>query len=399
MLAGVARAPVSSIVMTAPALTPPPAPLLRFWPLFAVALVVRLVVVLVGLGLAAQRESHPRDEVPIRLHAEIDRAAAWPIEPWYRADALWNLHLGRFGYAGAEGADGQHGAAFLPLFPAILAAACFLGLNVYWVGVLAPNLAAAVGMVVFTRLAARLTGDRATAIRAFVLLNAFPAAFFFSAPYQEAFGLLFTAVALAAWLSGRAAVAGTSAGLGCLARMTGSVVGGAAVASWLFDGPRTWRQLLRALVVAAGCAIGVGIGFAVMWWTLGDPLAAIKSHEAWGRRSASIGNFVHAIRSIYDPVAPRRLEGGLAILFVVLGIRAWVKRGAFWGLVTLLPIAQMAATGTFLSGHRLLLASLPAFIELADVLRNRMAYWTAVTLSAVVQLFLLSSYIHWGFAG
>jgi len=378
---------------------PAAASTLRFWPLFAVALAVRCAVVLLGLVVAAQRESHPHDELSIRLHAEIDANAAWPVEPWYRADTLWLVHVGRFGYAGAEGPVGQHGAAFLPLMPAVLAAAWLLGLNLYWVGMLAANLASAAGMAVFTRLAERLTGDRATAIRAFVLLNAFPSALFFSTPYQEGFGLLFTALALSAWLADRPALAGASAGLGCLARMTGSVVGVAALGAWLFDGPRTRSGLLRALVVVAGCALGVAVGFAVMWWTLGDPLAGIKSHQGWGRRSASIGNFILAIQSINDPVEPRRLEGGLAILFTILGIRSWVKRGAFWGLVTLLPIAQMASTGTFLSGHRLLLASLPAFIELAEILKNRIAYWTTITLSAVVQYFLLNAYIHWGFAG
>ena len=67
--------------------------------------------------------------------------------------------------------------------------------------------------------------------------------------------------------------------------------------------------------------------------------------------------------------------------------------------MTLLPIAQMAATGTFLSGHRVLLACLPGFIELADLLKNRLAYMIAIALSVVVQLFLLNNYIHWGFAG
>lgn len=385
--------------MTPAAPAPETAPAFRFWPLFAVALGVRAGVVLVGLGLAAQRDTRPTDELSIRLHAEIDASAAWPVEPWYRADALWLVHVGTRGYAGAVGPAGQHGAAFLPMLPAVFAAAALAGLNIYWVGLLAANLATALGMVVFTRLAARLTGDRATAIRAFVVLNAFPSAFFFSAPYQEAFGLLFTSLALSAWLSGRTMLASTSAGLGCLARMTGAVVGLAALGSWLFDGPRTRQGFLRALAVAAGCAVGVVVGLSVIWWATGDPLVGIKSQEGWGRRNASIWNFVHAIRSIYDPVAPRRLEGGLAILFVILGIRAWVKRGAFWGLVVLLPIAQMAATGTFLSGHRLLLASVPAFIELADVLKNRLAYWVTVTLSAVVQFMLMNSYIHWGFAG
>jgi hypothetical protein len=382
--------------MTTPS-APNPAP--RFWPLFAIALSVRLAVVVLGLVLAAQRESHPTDELSIRLPAEIGLDGAGLVKPWYRTDALWLAHVAKFGYGAAVGPNGQSGAAFLPMMPAVMAAADFLGLNLFWVGLLAANLAAAAGMAVFTRLAARLTGNRAVAIRAFVLLNAFPSALFLSAPYQEAFGLLFTAVALGAWHSGRTGVASASAGIGCLARMTGAVVGAAALASWLIDGPRRRRQLLRAVAVAAGCAVGVAAGFAVMWWALGDPLACVKSHEAWGRRSASIWNFGLAIRSINDPVAPRRLEGGLAILFVFLGVRAWVKRGAFWGLVTLLPIAQMAATGTFLSGHRVLLACLPGFIELADLLKNRLAYWTTIAFFAVVQLFLLNNYVHWVFAG
>ena len=93
------------------------------------------------------------------------------------------------------------------------------------------------------------------------------------------------------------------------------------------------------------------------------------------------------------------MRPGALLALLRFRIRDWRRRGAFWGLVTLLPIAQMAATGTFLSGHRILLACLPGFIELADLLRNRLAYWTTAVLFAVVQLFLLSNYIHWIFAG
>jgi hypothetical protein len=395
MIAGVRPKGTSRFEMTVP--DPDPAP--RFWPLFAVALAIRVGVVLLGLLIAAQRESHPSLEHIIHQRELIGINSAGLAEPWYRGDAIWLVYVAKFGYANATGPDGQHGAAFLPAMPALFAVAAFLGLNYFWIGLIAVNLASAIGTTVFTRLAARLTSDRATAWRAFALLNAFPSAFFLSAPYQEAFGLMFTALALSAWYSRRAALASVSSCVGCLARMTGAVIGVAALGAWLFDGPRRRAQLLRALAVAAGCAIGVGLGLALMWWTLGDPLAGIKAHEAWGRRSASFWNFGLAIRSIVDPAAPRRLEGGLAILFVFLGIRAWIKRGAFWGLVTLLPIAQMAATGTFLSGHRVLLACLPGFIELADLLKNRLAYWIALALGIVVQLFLLNNYIHWGFAG
>jgi hypothetical protein len=372
----------------------------RFWPLFAVALGVRFTVVLLGLGIAANRpDAGPPHEPAISQYAEIDARAAWPLEPWYRADALWILHISTHGYSDSAGPHGQHGAAFLPALPAALAFAALLGLNVYWVGVMIPNLAAAAGMAIFTRLAFRLTGDRATAIRAFVLLNAFPSALFLSAPYQEALGLLFTALALSCWQSGRVGLAAMFAGIGCVARVTGVALGAAALGAWLFERPRTRTGLLRALIMVAGCAIGILIGWAVLWVTVGDPFLGMKSHEAWGRRSPSVWNLALAVRSIYNPAERRILEGSLALLFVVLGIRGWWKRGAFWGLVILLPILQMTSTGTFLSGHRVLLACLPGFIELADLLRNRMAFLTTVTLSAVVQLFLLDAYIHWGFAG
>ena len=107
----------------------------------------------------------------------------------------------------------------------------------------------------------------------------------------------------------------------------------------------------------------------------------------------------HERRQRAQPGPGRDLHRRRLRVPVFLGIRAWVKRGAFWGLVTLLPIAQMAATGTFLSGHRVLLACLPGFIELADLLKNRLAYMITIALSVVVQLFLLNNYIHWGFAG
>ena len=68
-----------------------------------------------------------------------------------------------------------------------------------------------------------------------MLIQAFPTAFFFSAPYNEAFGLLFTALALSAWLDRKAGRAALFAALGSLARMTGVAVGVAALVGWLCD--------------------------------------------------------------------------------------------------------------------------------------------------------------------
>jgi hypothetical protein len=56
-------------------------------------------------------------------------------------------------------------------------------------------------------------------------------------------------------------------------------------------------------------------------------------------------------------------------------------------------------SGTLLSGHRVVLACLPAFIELADLLRNRLAFRVVATGCAIAQFILLNRYVHWLFAG
>src|SRR4051812_39243541 len=124
-----------------PAPRPDPAP--RFLPLFLAALAVRVAVVATGIAVSLLDPVSPPDGWNATQHALAGGEAAGLLEPWYRGDALWLVRIARHGYATADGPDGQHGAAFLPLLPAILAASDALGLNLFWVGVIVPNIAAA----------------------------------------------------------------------------------------------------------------------------------------------------------------------------------------------------------------------------------------------------------------
>jgi hypothetical protein len=320
------------------------------------------------------------------------------IEPWYRYDAHWLVSVAEEGYAEARNEKGRIGVAFMPAMPAVFATAIALGLNLYWVGLIVANLAAAAGVVVLARVAARLTMNRDVGIRSFVLLNAFPTAFFLSAPYNEAFGLLFTALAMSAWLAAKPAQSAVYSLLGSLARLTGIAVGGAAVAAWLFE-DRTWRGLRSALLVVAGSFAGLLLFLFLLWWAVGDPLAGLKSQTAWGRHSLSIRNFWYAIESIYDPRVSHWGEALTALAFTVLGVRVWLRRGAFWGVLVLAPIAQMMMSGTFLSAHRVILAALPGFIELGDLSRNRLVFALTIVGFALIQVVLLNRYVHWIFAG
>jgi hypothetical protein len=139
---------------------------------------------------------------------------------------------------------------------------------------------------------------------------------------------------------------------------------------------------------------------------MGDPFAGLKTQKTWGRRELSLWNPLDAIKSIYDPNLQRPdnathfgWEAVALFGFMALGIRAWWKRGAFWGIIVLVPVGQMLLSGTMLSAHRLVLAGLPAFVELADLLRRRVWLFVVTIGFAFAQLLLLNRYVHWQFAG
>ena len=383
--------------------TPTP-PQLRFWPWFGLALAIRVAVVLVGLAMVPPGMDLKTDNpTPHRLQAHILETSARPIEPWFRFDSGWYQNIAENGYAGAADEGGRHGPeflgpAFLPALPLCLAAAAAIGLNPYWTAMLLVNVAAAAGTTLLGRLAVRLTGDRNTGIRSFVLLSAYPASFFLSAPYNEAFGLLFNALALTAWLNRQAVRAGFFGALYSLARLTGISLGVAALGAWLCE-DRSRSGFKRAAILAFGSFLGLALFCGYLHRTVGDAFAGVKLQEKWGRKNPALENLWLSVQSIYDPKLPHWGEGAVVLLFIVLGIRSWRKRGAFWGLVTLVPIGQMMISGTMLSAHRLILAALPGFIEMADLLRHPRAFRLVVALCLGLQLILLYRYMNWLFVG
>ncbi len=393
----------------------------RFLPYFATALGVRLAVVVIGILLLPIQPAKPiqiagitvagfpadlRPGQPTTEHFRelILSGSGRVIEPWYRWDAVWMVNIALNGYANAADESGRNGVAFMPVMPACIALANVLGVNPFWFGLLVANLVGAAGAAVLAQVSARQLNDPGAGWRTLALLLAFPTAFFYSAPYNESFGLLFTALALAAWQNKQPARAGLFALGGSLARMTGVALGVAAVIDWLMK--RSRAEFPRMLAVAIGSVLGLVLFWCFLWWAVGDPFAGLKSQVTWGRRGLSVWNPWYAIESIYDPnllrpAGAKHFWGEAVVVFgfAVLGVRAWKKRGVFWGLLVLVPIAQMFASGSLLSAHRLILAALPAFIELADLLRRPL--WLFLTLLGFgcIQLVLLNYYVHWQFAG
>jgi len=371
----------------------------RFAPLIVVALTVRFGTVALGAVLGTlPPDPYTDPSTPSHFRSELTSRDNRFIEPWFRFDALWFMSIARNGYRDAHDESGNLGPAFMPAMPITFAFAEMCALNPFWTGLIVANVLGAIGAAVFAQVAARQLNDSVTGWYTLALLLSFPTAFFYSAPYNESFGLFFTALALAAWQFRQSTVAGFAACGGSLARLTGVSLGVAAVADWLLRPER--KTLWRTLALATGSCAGLALFWCFLWWAVGDPFAGLKSHEKWGRSGLSWKNPLRTIHSIYDPELPHWGESALVFGAAILGVRAWRKRGAFWGVLVLVPIAQMFASGTLLSGHRVILAALPAFIELADLLRRRRGVCAIVIgIFALAQIVLLNRYVHWQFAG
>src|SRR5262245_50463213 len=105
----------------------------RFWPLFTIALAVRIGTVALRAFLATPPPDPYQDpETPRHFREEMLAGSARIIEPWYRFDALWLANVARNGYANAEDKGGRLGPAFLPAMPAVMATADAAGLNPFW---------------------------------------------------------------------------------------------------------------------------------------------------------------------------------------------------------------------------------------------------------------------------
>jgi hypothetical protein len=395
------------------------------------------------------------------------------VQPWYRWDAIWYAELSQAGYD--YDPIRQSTTAFMPLLPMLMAAGALVGLDRYWVGLVAVNLAFAAGLACFGRAVLRTTGDPATTWRTCLLLAAYPYALFFSAPYQESLGFALTSAAILAWTARRPIAAGASLALASLARLTTVAMCLGLVAEWL-DAKLHHRPVRNSawLVALSG---GLGFGLFCVYLTLrfGDPFVHFRAHASWGRHPADVRNVAWmlgllvqqaflsrryllpslailawtcqgpvraGLSGLWAPTARKRPSATITagdyagniiavviviaalsafipnspttrigldlirwsdsiscILFLGLGIHAWWRRGPLWGCLVFVPILQGLATGTALSLNRILLMAFPAFVDLAELLRPRLAFWAWILGSILLEGRLVYLFVNWQFIG
>ena len=306
---------------------------------------------------------------------------------WARWDSYWFIRIAHHGYDVAAGAP-----AFYPLYPWLVAAVGRLCFGHYVLGGLIVSLAAAAGaFVLLGRLAETLAGPEA-ARRSTLFLAVYPMTLFLSAVYSES---LFLLVAIGAFLAAerrRFALAGICCGLALLTRPTGvAVVLGVLVLAF-----RSAPRARNAVAVGAPAVALAALYPLVLWQQGRSAFAFVHVEHFWYRHTATLGplgGLWDAARAAWTSV--RQLVSGSAshpygppvgathfaalnleatfffVVAVVLGVVAWRRLGAGYGLMSLIavvaPVATPAVDQPLLSMPRFTLVAFPIFIALALV--------------------------------
>jgi hypothetical protein len=323
---------------------------------------------------------------------------------WSRADSAWFISIAQHGYI----RDG--GAVFYPLYPLALAGVGRL-FGGYYVtaGIVVSLLCGSAAFVLLYRLAlAHL--DRDAALRTVLYAAVFPMSLFLQAVYSESLYLLCAVATFVLAERGRIAAASATAGLAMLTRVAGiGLFPSLVVMAWRRDDRRA------ALASLAPAPLIAALYPFWLWLKLDAPRAAIASEAGWHRHISpagplgglwnglratwagieqlATGDRVHAFwtgshsDALY--VATHNLEDfAFFAVFLWLGIVAWRRFGAPYGLYVLvglaIPLSVPHLGYPLESMPRFCLTLFPAFLALASLATTRARDQAILVLSSTM---------------
>jgi len=324
---------------------------------------------------------------------------------WLRGDAAWFIGIAQHGY------QRNGGEVFYPLYPLLLAGvARVIGHGWVAAGIIVSLAACAGAFVLLHRLAALLIGEDG-ARRTVLYLAVFPMSLFLQAPYSESLYLLLAVAAFLLAEDGRWLPAWSAVGLATLTRIAGVAL--LPPLLWL-----AWRSGDRRRALSSVVAVPVLAGLYPLWLQLRlhAPRSEFSNEAGWNRyfsHAGPFGGLWQAAQATWagieqlatgstthrywngatnaDPlyVAAHNLEDvAFFILFVVLGVVAWRRLGAPYGLFVLgsllIPLTFPARGYPLLSMPRFTLVLFPAFIAAATLTRDPRRERAVLGLSALL---------------
>ena len=332
------------------------APALRLFLLSraAIWLLALAVVLLFESSLNARRGEWDSD----RLH---DLGAA--VDVWARWDSDWFLRIAENGYSWPSSTP-----AFFPLYPFLVAVVGFLLLgHDVLAGVLVSLAAGAAAFVLLYRLTADRLGED-TARRTILFLALAPTSLFFGAVYSESLFLLLAVASFLLAERGRFWGAGAAAGLALLTRSAGiALLPALALLAWRAPDRK------RALAGVAVAPLLFALYPLLLAFWIGRPLAFLDAQKVvWERRLSPAGPPGGVVAAVQHHEV---LDLAVAAALVVLGVVAWRRIGAAYGLYALtsvlLPLSFVSDKVPLWSLQRFAVVVFPAFMALATIVRGR----------------------------
>jgi hypothetical protein len=345
----------------------------------------------------------------------VEHDVGWGVDVWGRWDSGWYLDIAHHSYATSSE------TAFFPAYPLLMRTlGWFLLGHDLLAGVIISLAASAAAFVYLWRIGLRTIGEESTR-RGLLYLAVFPATLFLLAVYSESLYLLFSAMAFEAATRGRFARAGVAAGLGALTRVSGLMLLPAlAVFAWRSERPgRAFARLALALPLIAAWP-------AYLWARFGHPLVFVGAQRAgWDRVLSRAGPFggiwdglVDGWRGVrqllagsghnYFPSTTHSAMYGAglnleqlayAIVLIALGVVAWRRLGAAYGVFVLaslaLPLSDPVPSSPLLSMPRFALGVFPVFLALGTLGGRRRVDIGIVSLFAILLGVNLARWVMW----
>jgi 4-amino-4-deoxy-L-arabinose transferase-like glycosyltransferase len=352
-------------------------------------------------------------QVPLDPRWQID--IGWGIGIWSRWDSSWFLDIARDGYV-----DPQKSTAFFPLYPLLVkVTGTILGGHYILAGIIVSLAACAAAFVLLYQLGRELLGEDG-AYRAVLYLSLFPMALFLGAVYSESVYLTLSLASFLLALRRRFAFAAVAVGLAILTRSAGiALLPAIGLLAWRSDDrARSLASLLIAPAIAAAWPLW-------LWVRIGDPFVFLDAQQdAWGRELSPFGPlgglgrgieaawagirqliagpggeifWPHATDTGPMNVAAQNLyQFGYLVLFVGLGVVAWRRFGAPYGLFVFgslaLPLAAPTDDWPLLSMPRFGLGIFPIFLALAYLGSRPRLHVATIAISAFL---LCLSVVQW----
>ena len=349
--------------------------------------------------------NQPRDMAIAIIKAE---SPDW-AQRWYHWDALWFVHLSRFGYQlqrDSEGNIGQSNIAFPPGLSVVIQGLDQIGINP-WSGVLILNISACfMAKLGLGLLAYQITGSQKNAQWSMVAMTLWPWHFFMVAPYQESIGMACAFWALYFGTLHKVGPAFFLSFISGIFRLNavgffGGLILGACLEMLL---KKSSKKTLRWVLIGSGPILAWLLLLGYFQFKFGDARIGVSIQSAWGRHEPTIGGVV---QSLFQPAVQNKMTGSAwldwcAVWFVMVLIvsTVWTKLGPLWSMSLIGLLVQSLSTGSVMSFGRLMLLGAPLFVGLGGIAESRPRLALVLsTFSGLIQIILFWRFGHGQFGG